>query len=80
PAAARGMRTNPAGKLMDVGALAARLNVSVRYVRRLVAERRVPYIKFGRLLRFDPDEIEGWLDRARIEEALPPRSHRRRAS
>ena len=51
--------------LMDLPALAARLGVNHRYVRRLVAERRIPFLKFGHLLRFDPDEIEAWLDRAR---------------
>jgi excisionase family DNA binding protein len=51
--------------LMDLPALAERLGVNHRYVRRLVAERRIPFVKFGHLLRFDPDEIEAWLDRAR---------------
>ena len=50
---------------MDLPALAQRLGVNHRYVRRLVAERRIPFLKFGHLLRFDPDEIEAWLDRAR---------------
>jgi hypothetical protein len=30
-----------------------------------VSERRIPFIKWGRLLRFDPAEIEAWLDEAR---------------
>lgn len=51
--------------LMDLPAVADRLGVNHRYVRRLVAERRVPFIKFGHLLRFDPAEIEAWLDRSR---------------
>jgi excisionase family DNA binding protein len=42
--------------LMDIQQLADRLGVGVRYVRRLVAERRVPYIKLGHLLRFDPTD------------------------
>ncbi len=53
--------------LMDLPALAERLGVNHRYVRRLVAERRVPFIKFGHLLRFDPAEIEVWLGAARVE-------------
>jgi excisionase family DNA binding protein len=51
--------------LLDVHGLAARLGVRVRYVRRLVAERRVPYIKLGHLIRFDPDAIDAWLDEGR---------------
>ena len=58
--------TNGAGdSLWDVEALAGRLGVPVRHVRRLVAERRIPFIKWGHLLRFDPAEIEVWLDGAR---------------
>ncbi len=51
--------------LLDITGVAARLGVEVRYVRRLVAERRIPYVKFGHLLRFDPAEVEAWLDTAR---------------
>jgi hypothetical protein len=40
-------------------------------VRRLVAERRIPYIKLGHLLRFDPAQIDEWLERSRVDEALP---------
>lgn len=51
--------------LMDLPQTAERLGVNHRHVRRLVAERRIPYLKWGHLLRFDPDEIERWLDDAR---------------
>ncbi|HLN04639.1 MAG TPA: helix-turn-helix domain-containing protein [Acidimicrobiales bacterium] len=49
--------------------LAERLGVSIRHVRRLVAERRLPYLKVGWLVRFDPAEIAAWLDGARHPEA-----------
>jgi excisionase family DNA binding protein len=47
--------------LFDVTGLAEYLGISVRHVRRLVAERRVPFHKIGHLLRFDPDAIDAWL-------------------
>lgn len=56
-------------QLLDIEAVARRLGVGVRYVRRLVAERRIPFIKIGRLVRFDPDEIEAWINEARRPEA-----------
>jgi len=56
-------------RLLNIAELAERLGVTERHVRRLVAERRIPFIKWGHLLRFDPDEIVAWLDRSRI----PPR-------
>jgi excisionase family DNA binding protein len=52
--------------LVDITRAAERLGVSLRYMRRLVAERRVPYVKFGHLLRFDPVELEAWIDAARV--------------
>jgi len=54
-----------ASPLMDLPAVAERLGVNQRHIRRLVAERRIPFLKWGHLLRFDPDEIEAWLDRGR---------------
>ena len=56
-------------KLLAIGELAELLGVSERHVRRLVAERRIPFIKWGHFLRFDPNEIERWLDRSRINPA-----------
>lgn len=68
--------------LYDITAVARRLGVEVRHVRRLVAERRIPFIKWGHLLRFDPDEIERWVDAARSPErpalrVTPSAYHRR---
>jgi excisionase family DNA binding protein len=51
--------------LLDIEEVARILGVGVRHVRRLVADRRIPYLKWGHLLRFDPVEIEAWLDEAR---------------
>ena len=48
--------------LLTVSALAALLGVKERHVRRLVSERRVPIVKWGHLVRFDPEEIATWLD------------------
>jgi excisionase family DNA binding protein len=52
-------------QLLTIDQLAERLGVSIRHVRRLIAERRVPYVKVGWLVRFDPAEIAAWLDGAR---------------
>lgn len=51
----------PLPTLIDIVTLADHLGVDVRHVRRLVSERRIPFIKWGHLLRFDPDEIAEWL-------------------
>ena len=48
-------------QLVTIDQLAERLGITVRHVRRLVAEKPVPYLKVGKLVRFDPDEIVQWL-------------------
>ena len=52
----------PGKQLLAIAQVAHLLNVEVRHVRRLVHERRIPFIKWGHLLRFDPDEIEAWVE------------------
>lgn len=63
--------------LMSIAEVAEVLGVSVRHVRRLVQERRIPFFKWGHLLRFDPDEIEVWLQRCHVP-AMPPLDDLRR--
>ncbi|MGO9658718.1 MAG: helix-turn-helix domain-containing protein [Acidimicrobiales bacterium] len=53
-------------KLLSIDELAERLGVTQRHVRRLVAERRVPFLKVGRFIRFDPAKIATWLDSSRV--------------
>ena len=50
------------GRLLSISDVAHQLGVDVRHVRRLVYEKRIPYIKWGHLLRFDPIEIASWID------------------
>lgn len=54
---------------MDLPGVAERLGVNHRHIRRLVFERMIPFIKWGHLLRFDPDEIDAWLEGARVPTA-----------
>jgi excisionase family DNA binding protein len=57
-------------QLLTIDQRAERLGVGSRHVRRTVAEKRVPYLKVGKFVRFDPAEIATWLDLARVR---PPR-------
>jgi excisionase family DNA binding protein len=68
-----GDRNGQLAGLVGIEEVAGMLGVRVRHVRRLVADRRIPYLKWGHLLRFDPAEIHEWLDAAlRPVEADPP--------
>jgi excisionase family DNA binding protein len=59
--------------LLDVPAAAERLNISVRHLRELLYRREVPYLKVGRLVRFDPADLDAWLEARKIP-AAPPRA------
>ncbi len=73
---------NPADlpQLLTMEELAERLGVTHRHVRRLVAERRVPFLHVGRFIRFDSTDVAEWLRPARVPatilsttEISPPR-------
>ena len=61
--------TDTLPQLLTIDQLSERLGVSIRHIRRLIAERRVPYLKVGWLVRFDPAEIAAWLDGTRHPES-----------
>jgi excisionase family DNA binding protein len=54
-------------ELVDIETVAKLLGVGERYVRRMVAERRVPCVKIGHYVRFDLADI-----RKRVEEQRRP--------
>jgi excisionase family DNA binding protein len=49
--------TSPPTRLLSIAEVAQVPGVDVRHVRRLVHEKRIPVIKWGHLLRFDPKDI-----------------------
>jgi excisionase family DNA binding protein len=55
-----------ADRLLDIDEVADSLGVSHRFVRRLVAERRIPFVKVGKFVRFDPAELNVWIDGQRV--------------
>ena len=53
--------------LFEIDQAAEYLNVSVRMIRRMVEEKRVAYIKIGKLIRIDKRDIDAYLAAQRIE-------------
>lgn len=53
-------------KLLDVTGLADHLNVTEGFIRRLVHERRIPFLKIGKFIRFDPEVTAAWLNEKRV--------------
>jgi excisionase family DNA binding protein len=67
-------------KLLTVEEAADRLGTSVRFVRRLVFERRIAYTKLGRHVRVAPRDLDAFIRSGRVEIGaipLPDRSRRR---
>jgi len=53
-------------RLLDIDVLTTWLATTPGHVRRLVAEKRVPYVKVGHFVRFDPEDISQWLRDQRV--------------
>jgi excisionase family DNA binding protein len=54
--------------LLDVPAAAAYTGLSERFMRRLVFERRIPFLKVaGTKVRFMPADLDAWLAAQRVD-------------
>jgi len=54
-------------KLLTVEEAAERLGTSVRFVRRLVFERRIAYVKVGRYVRITVRDLEAFVAAGRVD-------------
>ncbi|MDH4148390.1 MAG: excisionase family DNA-binding protein [Acidimicrobiia bacterium] len=63
-------------QLLTADQVAAQLGVTRRFVRRLVAERRITFHRVGRFIRFDPADVDACVAAGRVEpiHARPVRS------
>jgi excisionase family DNA binding protein len=55
-------KSNVQPQLMTIVEVALRLGVTVRHVRRLVSERRIPYVKWGHLVRFESTAVARFIE------------------
>ena len=54
-------------RMLNIEQVAERLGTSPRFVRRLVAERRIAFTKVGRHVRFSIADIEEFIQAGRVE-------------
>jgi excisionase family DNA binding protein len=54
-------------RLLTVEATAERMSTSVRFVRRLIAERRIGFVKLGRHVRIAESDIAAFIDAGRVD-------------
>ena len=59
----------PSAPLIDIDQAAERLGVTARFMCRLVDERRIPFHKIGKYVRFDPADIDRFVIQGRVEPA-----------
>ena len=52
---------------LDFKGAAEYLGRSERWVRRAVAERRLTYLKMGKFVAFDPDDLDAYIEANKIE-------------
>ncbi|MGX1694418.1 helix-turn-helix domain-containing protein [Microbacterium keratanolyticum] len=48
--------------LWDVTDASAATGLSVRYLRRMIAEKRIPVVRIGRLVRIKPSDLRAFID------------------
>jgi excisionase family DNA binding protein len=63
--------------MLTVEQTSKRLGTGVRFVRRIVAERRIRFYKVGKYVRFHPDDIADYIRQGRID-AIRPVLHYRK--
>jgi excisionase family DNA binding protein len=56
-----------AGKLLTVAQAAERLGTSARFPRRLIAERRITFVRVGRLVRIPEPAIDEMIASGTVE-------------
>ena len=54
-------------KLLSPQELSDVLSISIETVYAWTSQKRIPYIKMGRLVRFNMDEVNKWLERQRVK-------------
>ena len=52
-------------ELIDIETVAKLLGVGERYVRRMVAERQIEFVKIGHYVRFDLEVVRKWVEERR---------------
>lgn len=53
--------------MLTVDQAAGRMGMSTRHVRRLVAERSIPFYKVGRSIRIAASDVDAYLCESRVE-------------
>jgi excisionase family DNA binding protein len=53
-------------QLIDIAELERRTAIKQAALRKYAAQRKIPFVKIGRLVRFDPAEIDTWIKERKV--------------
>jgi excisionase family DNA binding protein len=67
-------RASIARRLLDIQEVATYTGLSVHTLYTMVSQRRIPFVKMGRLTKFDLQELDRWIIRRSVK---PLQSERR---
>jgi excisionase family DNA binding protein len=60
------------GRLLNVQEVSQYTGLSVHTIYNMVSQRRIPYVKVGRLVRFDQRLLDQWLNQHTVM-PIPPK-------
>jgi excisionase family DNA binding protein len=60
------MPLGDSGQLLTIGQAAEYLGTGQRFVRRLISERRIPYVKLGKHVRLERSALDGFINDGRV--------------
>ncbi len=55
-------------RLLNIRELSKLLDISVNTIYAMVSQKRIPYVKVGRLTKFDVQQIKEWIKKNSIKE------------
>lgn len=53
-------------KLIGFEEVAELMSIPESTIRRMVTAKRIPCVKLGKHVRFDPEDIEAWIERNKV--------------
>ena len=57
----------PEKRFIGIKECAEYLDVGINTIRTWVWQRKIPFVKMGRLIKFDLKELEAWIKKRRVE-------------
>lgn len=64
--------TNEGTRLLNVSQVAEYIGVSIHTLYTMVSQRRIPFVKVGRLTKFDRQALDAWIRRHSVKPSQHP--------